>query len=443
LKSHDSWSPPGAGSRKVIRLAGGCAAACALLAAAPALAETSLISGESTTMFRIGHTDFQDQKNLDTAYEYLHLTASRTDKDGNSLSLQLGGWLRGDLADQSANDRRTDSDLQYGFLSYQRARNNQVVNAGRQLVTEGVATERLDGLYLRSDLPAGFGAALYVGSPVVTEPNFQAENLVFGGRVTHTVSDYYTVGVSALKSYQDSTRYREEQGVDLWLHPVTGVDLTGRSSYNSLTGGWMEHDYRLSYAPLGQLRLFGNLSNINYRDYFYRVTTSALSFTNRLIDPNEELMALGGGATWMPVESLAVTGEYRNYDYDIAGTANYYGGKVSFSKPELLSAGLSVYRMDGAADRLRYLEYRGFASKTIGKTDLALDLIDVHYDTPLNDVRDAFTASASALYRWSDSLKFGADIDYSHNPDFDNEVRGLLKLSYAFEAKRTAEGGAK
>ncbi|GFO59695.1 hypothetical protein GMST_20200 [Geomonas silvestris] len=445
MKSHDSWSPPPAGFPAVLRLAGGVAAACALLAAAPALAETTLVSAASTTLFRIGHGDFQDSKNIDTAYEYLRLSVSRTFNGGDSLSFLAGGWLRGDLGDKSANDRYTDADLQYGYLSYQRGRNNQVVNAGRQLVTEGVATERLDGLYLRSDLPAGFAAAIFVGSPVVTEPNFKADNLVFGGRFTHSLSNYYTLGVSALKSYQDSTRYREEEGVDLWLHPVRGVDITGRSSYNSLTDGWMEHSYRASYAPLSPLRLFANLESINYRDYFYRVTTSALSFTNRLIDPNEKMLALGGGASFTPLDSLTLSAEYRHYDYDIAGAANYYGGRIGYANPKYLSCGVAVYRMDGAADRLKYLEYRAYAAKSIGKADLALDLIDVRYDSTLatNQVKDAFTASAALTYRWDDRLSFGGDIDYSHNPDFDNEVRGLLKLSYAFEAKRAAEGGAK
>lgn len=445
MKSHDSWSPPGAGSRQVLRLAGGIAAACTLLVAAPALAETSLISAESTTLFRLGHSDFQDGRNIDTAYEYLRLSASRTTKDGNTVSFQAGGWLRGDLADKSATDRSTDADLQYGYLSYLSARNNLVVNAGRQFVTEGVATERLDGLYLRSDLGAGFGGAAYVGSAVVTEPTFKAEDVIFGGRLTHSLANYYTVGVSALQSCRDGIRYREEEGVDLWLHPVKGLDITGRSSYSSLTDGWMEHNYRASYAALDKLRIFGNLSQINYHDYFFRVTTSALSFTSRLIDPNEKLLALGGGASFTPTDSLTLTADYRHYDYEIAGAADYYGGKVTYANPKYLIAGVSVYRMDGGIDRLRYLEYRAFASKAFGKTDLALDLIDVRYDSTLstNNVKDAFTASAAASYRWSDSLKIGADIDYSHNPDFDNEVRGLLKLSYAFEAKRATEGGAK
>ncbi|WP_240731854.1 hypothetical protein [Geobacter sp. FeAm09] len=393
----------------------------------------------------MGKTDFRDSRNVYPAYEYLRLSVADTDKDGGRTSLHVGGWLRGDLGDKSARDRYADADVQYGYLSYQGARNNFQINAGRQFVAEGVATERLDGLYLRNDFAAGFSAAAFIGSPVVTEPSFKADDLLFGGRIVHSMPAYYSVGVSALKSFADSSRYREEEGIDLWLHPVKQLDITGRSSYNSLTNGWMEHAYAISCVPLDNLRLYGNLGNINYKDYFYRVTTSALSFTNRLIDPNEQVMTLGGGLAYTPVKNFTIAADYKHHNYEIAQGADYYGGKLSYSRPRSLAAGFSVYRMDGKVDKLKYWEYRVFASKTLGKTDLALDVIDLNYDSTLsmNNVRNALTVAVAASHEINESLKVGADIDYSRNPDFDNEVKGLVKLTYVFDSKRVAEGRAK
>lgn len=442
LSSKSTYTVPGS-----VKIAGCIAAACCtLLAGAPAMAETT-VSGQSDTILRMGRTDFEKSKNLFPAYEYLRLSVVSTEKDGSATSLHIGGWGRVDLGDKSAGDRHTDADLQYGYISYQGAKNNLLVNAGRQFVAEGVAAQKLDGVYLRNDFAAGFAAAAYVGSPVVTEPNLIAEDFVYGGRVTHSMNKYYTVGLSGLRSFVDSGRYREEAGVDLWLRPIKQIDVAGRSSYNSITNGWMEHAYALSYTPIDSLRINADVSNINYKDYFYKVTTSAFVFnplTNG-INPNEEVVAIGGSASYAIDKNFTIVGDYKHYDYDIAKAADYFGGKLTYSAPESYAAGISVHRMDGSVDRLKYYEFRVYASKKLGKADLTLDVIDINYDDSksMNNVKHAVTAVAASSYEISQSLKISGNIEYSKNPDFDNEVKGLVKLTYLFDTKHAAEGGTK
>lgn len=442
LSSKSTYTVPGS-----VKIAGCIAAAfCTLLTGAPAMADTS-VSGQSDTILRMGRTDFEGSKNLFPAYEYLRLSVVNTEKDGSATSLHIGGWARGDLGDKSAGDRYTNADLQYGYLSYQGAKNNLLINAGRQFVTEGVAAQKLDGVYLRNDLAAGFAAAAYVGSPVGTEQYPSADDFVYGGRVTHSMNKYYTVGISTLRSFADSARYREEEGVDLWLHPVKQVDVTGRSSYNSITNGWMEHAYAISYTPIDSLRIGVDISNINYKDYFYKVTTSALVFnplTNG-IDPNEKVLAIGGSASYAINNNFTIVGDYKRYDYDIAKTADYFGGKLTYSIPESYAAGISIHRMDGSRDKLKYNEFRVYASKKLGKADLALDLIDINYDdsTGMNNVKNVVTVVAASSYEINHSLKVSGDIEYSKNPDFDNELRGLIKLTYLFDTKHATEGGTK
>lgn len=416
-----------------------------LLVGAPAKAET-VFFGQSDTILRMGRTPYEGSKNFFPAYEYLRLSLMSTEKDGSSTSLHFGGWGRVDLGDKSARDKYTDADVQYGYLSYQGAKNNLVFNAGRQFVAEGVAAQRLDGVYARSDFAAGFGAAVYVGSPVVTDPNFKADSFIFGGRITHSMNKYYTLGVSALKSFdEDGAVYREEEGLDLWLHPLKQVDVTGRSAYNSVTNGWMEHAYILSYTPIDSLKISADVSNINYKDYFYKVTTSALAFnplTNG-IDPNEKVLTLGGSVAYTPIKNLTVAGDFKNYNYDIAKSANYFGGKVTYSLPESFAAGASFHRMDGNTDKLNYYECRAYASKKIAHLDLALDFIGVNYDSKINGEKYAYTVAGAASYEFNRKLKLGADVDYSHNPDLDNEVKGLVKLTYVFDTRFTAEGRSK
>jgi len=67
----------------------------------------------------------------------------------------------------------------------------------------------------------------------------------------------------------------------------------------------------------------------------------------------------------------------------------------------------------------------------------------VNYDSRINGVRNAYTIAGAASYEFSKNLKIAADVDYSKNPDFDNEVKGLLKLTYLFEVKIADKGVAK
>lgn len=403
------------------------------------------VSGESTTILRMRSTT--DNKDLYPVYEYLRLSTAGKLADGSTLGLYMGGWGRVDLVDRTTDRVHSDTDLQYFFLSYRTAKNNTVVNLGRQFVTEGVATEKIDGIYARSDFAAGFGASAFIGQPVITEPypSLKGADLVYGTRISHSMPKIYTIGVSALKSEADqNSKYREEEGIDLWFHPMQMVDLTGRSSYNSITTGWMEHAYTLTLAPITNLKLSTSVTNINYTDYFHNMTTKAFTLNNipgTSVKKGEAFIAFGLGASYNFLKDYTVSADYKNYNYDIAGSADYYGGKIGYSSPEIITAGFGYHRMDGVNDRLRYDEYRLYALKKLGHIELSADLLDIHYDKSINGIADSFALTASAGYEINEQLKVAADFEYSRNPDFDREIRGLMKLTYLFDTKNSEGRG--
>jgi hypothetical protein len=412
-----------------------------LLWTTPSMASDYSFSGESTTIFRMRTTT--DKKNIFPAYEYLRLNMSDNRSDGSGVSFNLGAWGRADLGDKSTSSS-TDGDLQYAFLTYRAPKNNTAVSIGRQFVNEGVATERIDGLYLRNDFAHGIGASAFFGSSVITEPTYQGGSLIYGTRISQTDKKYYTVGLSALKSErEDNSRYREEEGIDLWVRPLQQVDLTGRSTYNSITDGWMEHSYAASYAPLSNLSLGADFSRINFKDFLYGMTTSALSLTNPVWRINERQTATGFNVSYTVIKNLTIAADYKYYSYDQSGEAAYFGGKASYSFPEALVVGAGLHRMDGGVDRLRYIEARVFASKKLGHTDLTIDASNTNYDKEINGIKNSYVVTAAAGYEVNRKLKIGADIEYSRNPDFDSEFRGLVKAIYTFDTKLAAEGGTK
>ncbi len=417
-------------------------AVCSVLITTPAPANAASISVNSNTIFRM--MESTEDKKLYPLFEYLRLSGDSNVGDYGSVAVNAGGWGRLDLGNKSYNDDQTATDLQYGYVSYRGSKNDLLFNAGRQFVAEGVAADRVDGLYLRSDLAAGFAAAAFFGSPVVTKQDgFKGGDLIYGGRIGHTLKKYYSIGLSAVRTDYSGSRIREEEGIDLWLHPLKQIDVTGKSSYNSITSNWMNHDYTITFDLFEKLRITGNGSYISYKDYFYQVTTSALSLTNGLLDPNEQVSTLGGTIEFLPVKSLRLAADYKNHDYDIAGRAQYYGGRATFSLPDSFVAGFSIHRMDGETDKLRYDQYRVFAQKKLGNADLTVDFFNVNYKSPINGVKETYSVTGAVGYAITGNFRVAADINYLKDTLFDNAVTGLIKVTYAFDKELGAEGGKK
>lgn len=420
-----------AASPPVRRLAFALAALLAL-AGGEAAAQGASFSGDSTTIFRM--REGVDDKHYFPLYEYLHLSAASGAPQG-SVSAQLGLWGRVDLWDETRG-KRTNGDVQYGFISYRGARDNLQLQAGRQWVLEGVAAERVDGLYARSDFAGGVQGSAFVGTPVTTDPSFDGGELIYGGRVAHSRADLYSVGLSALRNQEDGDGLREEEGIDLWLRPARQVDLTGRSSYNSLTGGWQEHAWAVAVTPLDPLRVTASLNWVDYRDYFHHVTTSALALVPGGLSPREEMLLLSLSAGYTLSKSLGVSADYRHYDYEVAGDADSLGVGATFSAPNALTAGASLRRMEGSGDRLDYTEGRVWANQRLGAADVTLDVFDVYFDRSVNGRKNTVSVSGAVGYDFGPRVRVAGDLEYLRSVDLDNELKALVKVVYAFDTER-------
>lgn len=419
---------------KVRGLAAGTAATVLLLALVPAppAAAAASLAGTSSTYLQSRETE--NGSKLLPLYEYLDFTVQ--DLGVQSVSVHFGGWLGYDLKDDSfGNDKKKGSDMQYGYVSYRAQERNAVVNLGRVMVFEGVAAERVDGIYARTDIKGGFGISAFGGSPVETNATpVPGNNTIYGARLSHQSAGLYTLGLSYLKEEKGSATYRQEEGVDLWLRPVNKVELMGRSSYNAETKGWMEHAYYLVLGPFDKLRFNTEASWINYADYFNGATTSAFKLTpGGPIDPKEKVNILGEEVAYAISKNWTASVDYKKYGYDIAGSANYYGAKATYVLPKSYNAGISVHKMDGDTNRLKYDEYRIYASKKIDKFDVAVDVMDVKYKEPINEVTSAYSATIAAGYELKHNLKVGLDIEYAKNPDFNKDVSAIAKVIYGFD----------
>ena len=125
--------------------AGAAVLASTLLWSTPLIASDYSFSGESNTIFRTRKTS--DDKKIYPAYEYIRLNMTNESSDGSAVSVYIGAWGRADLGD-SQDNKSTDGDLQYAYLTYHGPKNNTAFSIGRQFISEGIATELFDGIYL-------------------------------------------------------------------------------------------------------------------------------------------------------------------------------------------------------------------------------------------------------------------------------------------------------
>lgn len=397
----------------------------------PSAVSAADIEGESRTYMQFRETTSGDK--LLPIYEYLNFSAR--DLGREELSFHFGGSLRYDLRDET-NGKDKNSDLQYAYLSYRHKEANAVVNAGRVMVFEGVAAERVDGIYGRADLKMGFDASAFYGVPVMTnEGDDSGTNTVYGARVSHRKDGLYVIGASYLKQEKNSSDFREEEGVDLWLKPVNKVEIMGRSAYNAVKDGWMQHTYNLLFGPFEELRINAEMSRINYEYFFDATTNTAFTFTpGGTVDSKEKLDLLGLTLSHPVSGTVSLSVDFKQYAYAIAGDANYYGFAVRYAPKKDTAIGGSLHRMEGDTSRLSYDEFRVYGMKRYDKASATVDLLQVSYDEGINGVSNALSATLAGGYDLSDKLMFGADVTYAKTPDFDKEYQVFLKLIYKFQA---------
>jgi hypothetical protein len=161
-----------------------------------------------------------------------------------------------------------------------------------------------------------------------------------------------------------------------------------------------------------------------------------------ILNPNEKVQKLGEDVAYALTDRVSIGVNFTTYDYDVSGSAKSYGGNIRYAVAAQGGAGLSLRRMDGESDSLKYKEYRVYGYKKIDKINLAVDLLDVNYDVPINGVSNAYSASIAGQYDLTERWKLGADVEYQKNPDFNDDVRLFLKAIYHFDIGSGTRKGA-
>lgn len=358
---------------------------------------------------------------------YERVDLEMQDRSGK-WSFHSSGLVRYDLRTLKSDKREMD-ELSYAFLTYAPFLDHgPVFKIGRYYVFEGVASDQVDGIHSLWNITPSTGISIHGGRPVETEFDGKRGDSVYGGRVFQRIEKRAEMGASFLKEDNDGGRYREEFGLDVWFLPIKNLELQGHSFWNNITKGWMEHSYTFR-VPLQRVVISGLFVRSDYRNAFSARTLSA--FSPDLLGQDEGLTKIGASVEFPIGRYISTSINYTGYGYRKSGDARYYGGTATAEwKP--LSGGISIHRMDGEVERLRYLELRAYVKKGFRRMTFVMDAINLRYDLPISGLKNAYSINGIATYKINDSLSVGADLGYSKNPDFTNNTMLLIKLVYNF-----------
>ena len=410
------------------------------------------ISVDSTTLLRFEQRAVSgaSKQTLVPATEFLGLDADKL-ADGN-LSFHFSGWGRYDLADKSFNNDSAGGNLTYGYLQYRCKHSGADVRAGRFFVHEGIVNEQVDGVSARTDLPLGFGVSAFGGATVHTV-NLSGENSdgkgdgLFGGRANYRYKGMLEIGLSGvyegtapvMASFPNGTH--RLLGGDVWLSPHKMVELMGHSSYNPVTKGVAEHTYLLTLKPVSHLTLSGEFNEHREGSFF---NSSALFTKMPAFNPADKSRSLGMIASYEISKSLDAAADYKHYTREI-GSADRFGAdlKVSLLKNTLRGGlgyhylradqGFSIFGTTSAS----YHELRCYALHDTKTYFASVDFIDYIFKGKVNNEKSAWEASASLGYHIMPNLAASGDISYGKNPEFIDETKGLIRLTYTmtFDSK--------
>jgi hypothetical protein len=401
------------------------------------------LSFQSETILRVFETDVRENgddkgKTVVPLYEYLRFDLENLSE--KNLSFHAFGWGRHDFSQSNFFDRDTDGEFLYGYLQYSGSTDNLLVRVGRQYIFGVDSDSSLDGILVNTDISPWLSISAFGGQPSsLRSENGRGGDLTAGGRISLHQGNSIQFGLFYKYVANDSNRDEEEVGFDLSSYLPKGVSLSGRSRWNLVTDGWAEHSYQGLGRILGvQIRPF--FEYFEYENFFNERENSADPF-RFLAETEEKITTFGSDFTYPVIPSVDVGAKLKYYDYDKRDESAQYISALAVWRWELLSEwGAELGLMNGDGGENRYFLGRTYVYKTLPPGFVTGDFVYAHYDEEIlgRDYSVFFSLGAGRNFL-DDALEVKLSGDFSSDPYFDTNLRGMLNVRYNFKQSISPE----
>lgn len=415
-----------------------CAVLAAMIAGVPGAGGAAEVNVQSDTLFRFMQRDTVSTRDARVLPLYEYLQVDLHNLKAQSLSFHAYGWGRHDLADKDYFADNPTGELLYAYLEYRQPHSNFKLRAGRQAIVGAMANDTVDGVSAWFDLEKDFNLMAYAGLPVAYDTTAgRSGDSLLGGRIGWQPNNRYDFGVSYKRLVNDSETYDQLLGVDLLLLLPGEVNISGRTSYNVESSDLGETfvETRFGIAEI-DFRVF--LEHYAYADAFAAGSRVPNPFYT-LNRGGEEQTDFGADASWQLDASWELGARTKAYMYDVKNdNAYYFSGLLNWRGDDLTQVGGEFGAMQGDAAGNKYLLGRLFFYwDTPGDLPLAFvsgDMLYARYDQPVFGEDGSFFASLGCGQRFfADRLELKISGDYSSDPYFDSDWRGMLVATYRID----------
>jgi hypothetical protein len=227
-------------------------------------------------------------------------------------------------------------------------------------------------------------------------------------------------------------------GADLSVSLPANLGLYGKSTYNLETDAWAEHSYELR-IPLGSVLLKPFYQHFAYEDYFGTGVNAVGPFRG-LAQSDEELTAYGLDALWQVSENWTLGGKAKFFDYDQADKAETYSVLLTWQGEGATQVGGEVGHTaadDTAGNDYTLVRLFGYCEAMAGRFGIDFfsgDVLLAFYDEEIYGEDSSLFVSLGTGRRFLDNaLTVKLSGDYSQDPYFDDDLRGMLTVSYTYD----------
>ena len=370
-------------------------------------------------------------------YEYLRLDYYKTPT--RKVSFHAYGWGRGDLTNSGYYNDSIEGSLLYGYFEYEPSFQNASIRLGRMPVFSGVSTDYIDGLRYASNIGPLFSVSLQGGLPVgYADTSGRSGDLALSGRLGHHLGSKYEVGLSYQLTRDNSITIEEFIGIDLNLLLPADMVFDVFTTMNLQTNSWGEQNYALRFNLLeSNLKAF--FETFSYDDYFSTASVSPQPFLS-LASSGETLTRYGINAI-RPFASVWEAGvKLTGYNYDVqSGTSLYAAGLLSWRGESLQQIGGEVGYLDANVIDNDQLLLRLFAywDQLPDGSYLSFVSGDIVYATYGQELfgksASFFTSLGGGKLFLDNRLEVKLSGDYSSDPYFDSDLRGMLTFAYRYQ----------
>ena len=386
------------------------------------------ISGSSTTM-----PYYWSDSVMGKDYSYLALyqftQVGAYDVGVPGMDFVFSGWGRLDSLESydHENEAAGDGELQTVYFRWRQEEDIFDVTLGRSFIYMGPVLERIDGISTKIEVFPGIGVEAFGGIPVVSDVGDREDDYGFGTRVFAGYGRYFNFGISGASFMEKSDPDRRRLGGDLTLCPVYWFQLFGHGYYDQLYNALYDASGTMIFRPVGDLKLLGQ---------FEHVMPSAFLGMGSIFSvfSYDKISRINSQVSYVIKRRVSLLGEYNHYIYDSTDPANRYGGAIGvlWGERRADTFNIGLYNLDREDNG--YLELRGYFMQSLGsKLFCTLDAVGYKLDEKLYGVDQGFYSTGSLGWHIIEALDLQISGFYGFSPFYEEDFRGLLKLSHNFD----------